>query len=92
MERQYYTELTTTNGEEEVLVTNAAIKTTDVLMALGAGAFAVTGVSLLINSVRKGKRLKEKQDFEARIIGRLIAEGASEEEIQNAKDLLKRVI
>lgn len=92
MERQDYTELTTTNGEEEVLVTNAAIKTTDVLMALGAGVFAVTGVSLLINSVRKGKRLKEKQDFEARIIGRLIAEGASEEEIQNAKDLLKRVI
>lgn len=92
MERQDYTELTTTNGEEEVLVTNAAIKTTDVLMALGAGVFAVTGVSLLINSVRKGKRLKEKQDFEARIIGRLIVEGASEEEIQNAKDLLKRVI
>ena len=54
--------------------------------------FALTGLSLLVNSVRKGKRLKEKQDFEARIIANLIAEGASQEEIQNAKDLLKRTI
>lgn len=82
----------TINNEEEVLVTNVAIKATDVLMAIGAGVFAVTGVSLLINSVRKGKRLKEKQDFEARIIASLVAEGASEREIQNARELLKKTI
>lgn len=92
MERENNQQLTTMEYEEEVLVTNAAIKTTDVLMAVGAGVFAVTGVSLLINSVRKGKRLKEKQDFEARIIAGLIADGASEVEIQNAKDLLKKMI
>lgn len=91
MERYEDQQLTTVR-EEEVLVTNTAIKTTDVLMAIGAGVFAVTGVSLLVNSVRKGKRLKEKQDFEARIIGGLIAEGASEAEIQNARDLLRRMI
>ena len=91
MERYENQQLTNIN-EEKVLVTNVAIKTTDVLMAVGAGVFALTGLSLLVNSVRKGKRLKEKQDFEARIIANLIAEGASQEEIQNAKDLLKRTI
>lgn len=91
MERDNNQQLTNIN-EEEVLVTNAAIKTTDILMTIGAGAFALTGIGLLVNSIRKNKRLKEKQDFEARIIANLIAEGASQEEIQNAKDLLKRTI
>lgn len=85
-------QLTTIENEEEVLVTNAAIKTTDVLITIGAGALALTGVSLLVNSIRKGKRLKEKQDFEARILGRLIADGASEEEILEAKKLLSKTI
>lgn len=84
-------QLATVNEEEEVLVTNAAIKTTDVLMAVGAGLFAVTGVSMLINSVRKGKRLKEREDFESRIIARLMQEGASPEEIQNAKEILSKM-
>lgn len=92
MEIENNQQLTTIGNEEEVLVTNVAIKTSDVLMALGAGVFALTGISLLVNSHRKGKRLKEKQDFEARIIAGLIAEGASEAEIQNAKDLLERMI
>ncbi len=91
MDRENNQQLTTIEEEQEVLVTNAAIKTTDVLMAVGAGVFAVTGVSLLVNSLRKGKRLKEKQDFEARIIANLIAEGASQEEINNAKEILKRI-
>lgn len=91
MERDNNQQLTNIN-EEEVLVTNAAIKTTDILMTIGAGAFALTGIGLLVSSIRKNKRLKEKQDFEARIIANLIAEGASQEEIQNAKDLLKRTI
>ena len=91
MDRENNQQLTTIEEEQEVLVTNAAIKTTDVLMAVGAGVFAVTGVSLLVNSLRKGKRLKEKQDFEARIIANLIAEGASQEEINNAKEILRRL-
>ena len=60
-------------------------------MAVGAGLFAVTGVSMLVNSIRKGKRLKERQDFESRIIANLIAEGASQEEIDNAKEILRRL-
>lgn len=91
MERDNNQQLTNIN-EEEVLVTNAAIKTTDVLMAIGAGAFALTGISLLVNTVRKNKRLKEKQDFEARIIERLIEQGASKEEIANAMELLRKTI
>ena len=91
MDRENNQQLTTINEEEEVLVTNAAIKATDVLMAVGAGLFAVTGVSVLINSVRKGKRLKEREDFESRIIANLIKEGASQEEIENAKEILRKM-
>ena len=91
MERDNNQQLTNIN-EEEVLVTNAAIKTTDILMTIGAGAFALTGIGLLVNTVRKNKRLKEKQDFEARIIARLVEQGASKEEIANAMELLRKTI
>lgn len=79
------------NNDEEVLVTNVAIKTTDVLWMFAAGTCALAGGYALLNQSRKGKRLKEKQDFEARIIANLIAEGASEDEILNAKKLLSKI-
>lgn len=91
MERDNNQQLTNIN-EEEVLVTNAAIKTTDILMTIGAGAFALTGIGLLVNTVRKNKRLKEKQDFEARILARLVEQGSSEEEIANVMELLRKTI
>ena len=91
MERDNNQQLTNIN-EEEVLVTNAAIKTTDILRTIGAGAFALTGIGLLVKTVRENKRLKEKQDFEARILARLVEQGASEEEIANAMELLRKTI
>lgn len=79
------------NDKEEVLVTNVAIKTTDVLLTVAAGALAIAGIGAVINQSRKGKRLKEQQDFEARIISNLIAEGASEAEIENARKILSKI-
>lgn len=91
MERDNNQQLTNIN-EEEVLVTNAAIKTTDILMTIGAGAFALTGIGLLVSSIRKNKRLKERQDFENRILARLVEQGASKEEIADAMELLRKTI
>lgn len=76
---------------EKELVTNVAIKTTDVLMAVAAGAFAAAGIGVLINQCRKGAKLRDQNDFETRIISNLIAEGATEEEILNAKKILKKI-
>ncbi len=80
-------EVTTT---EEVLVTNTAIKATDILGAVAAGALAIAGIGAIFNVRRKKKILEEQANFKERIIADLIREGASEEEIENATKLLTK--
>lgn len=83
-------ELMTMETQEEKYVTNVAIKTTDVLCAIGAGVFALAGIGTLLNVRKKKAILEKKESFKENIIKRLIVDGASEEEIKNAKELLDK--
>ena len=83
-------ELMTKETQEEMYVTNVAIKTTDVLCAIGAGVFALAGIGTLLNVRKKKAILDKKQTFKENIIRGLIVDGASEEEIKNAKELLDK--
>lgn len=83
-------ELMTMETQEEKYVTNVAIKTTDVLCAIGAGVFALAGIGTLLNVRKKKAILEKKETFKENIIKRLIVDGASEEEIKNAKELLDK--
>lgn len=71
--------------EEEILVTNAAIKATDVLALIGAGAFAATGVICLIDKLKRRKAKKNKDestdDFKTILIQKMVQEGCGSEEI-----------
>ena len=79
--------------EEEILVTNAAIKATDVLALIGAGAFAATGVICLIDKLKKRRKANKltKEDFQQILIRNMTQEGCSPEEInrvlKNFEDL-----
>ena len=83
-------ELMTMETQEEKYVTNVAIKTTDVLCAIGAGVFALAGIGTLLNVRKKKAILEKKESFKENIIKQLIVDGASEEEIKNAKELLDK--
>lgn len=83
-------ELMTMETQEEKYVTNVAIKTTDVLCAIGAGVFALAGIGTLLNVRKKKAILEKKETFKENIIKGLIVDGASEEEIKNAKELLDK--
>lgn len=83
-------ELMTMETQEEKYVTNVAIKTTDVLCAIGAGVFALAGIGTLLNVRKKKAILEKKESFKENIIKGLIVDGASEEEIKNAKELLDK--
>lgn len=83
-------ELMTMETQEEKYVTNVAIKTTDVLCAIGAGVFALAGIGTLLNVRKKKAILEKKETFKENIIRRLIVDGASDEEIKNAKELLDK--
>lgn len=83
-------ELMTMETQEEKYVTNVAIKTTDVLCAIGAGVFALAGIGTLLNVRKKKAILDKKQAFKENIIKGLIVDGASEEEIKNAKELIDK--
>lgn len=80
----------TMETQEEKYVTNVAIKTTDVLCAIGAGVFALAGIGTLLNVRKKKAILEKKESFKENIIKQLIVDGASEEEIKNAKELLDK--
>ena len=69
--------------EEEILVTNAAIKATDVLALIGAGAFAATGVICLIDKLKKRRKANKltKDDFKTILIQKMVQEGCGSEEI-----------
>ena len=83
-------ELMTMETQEEKYVTNVAIKTTDVLCAIGAGVFALAGIGTLLNVRKKKAILEKKETFKENIIKGLIVDGASEEEIKNAKELIDK--
>jgi len=76
--------------KEEVLVTNGAIKTTDVLGLIGAAAFAATGITCLVKSIRKKETPDRNVTIIQSVMTNLINEGASAEEIENAKKLLEK--
>ena len=80
----------TMETQEEKYVTNVAIKTTDVLCAIGAGVFALAGIGTLLNVRKKKAILEKKESFKENIIKGLIVDYASEEEIENAKELLDK--
>lgn len=72
--------------EEEILVTNAAIKATDVLALIGAGAFAATGIICLIDKLKKRRKADKSKDnfkneFQQILIQKMVQEGCSSEEI-----------
>ena len=83
-------ELMTMETQEEKYVTNVAIKTTDVLCAIGARVFALAGIGTLLNVRKKKAILEKKETFKENIIKGLIVDCASEEEIKNAKELLDK--
>ena len=75
--------------EEEILVTNAAIKATDVLALIGAGAFAATGIICLIDKLKKRRKAKKNKDeftddFKTNLIQKMVQEGCGSEEINRA--------
>lgn len=72
--------------EEEILVTNAAIKATDVLALIGAGAFAATGIICLIDKLKQRRKAKKNKDeftddFKTILIQKMVQEGCGSEEI-----------
>lgn len=82
--------------EEEILVTNAAIKATDVLALIGAGAFAATGIICLIDKLKQRRKAKKNKDeftddFKTILIQKMVQEGCGSEEInrvlKNFEDL-----
>ena len=75
---------------EEVLVTNAAIKATDVMALVGVTAFAAGGVYWLINKRKQKKLLDERQAFQDRMLKHLEDSGASEEVIKQSIEILNK--
>ena len=82
--------------EEEILVTNAAIKATDVLALIGAGAFAATGIICLIDKLKQRRKTKKNKDeftddFKTILIQKMVQQGCGSEEInrvlKNFEDL-----
>ena len=82
--------------EEEILVTNAAIKATDVFALIGAGAFAATGIICLIDKLKQRRKAKKNKDeftddFKTILIQKMVQEGCGSEEInrvlKNFEDL-----
>ena len=82
--------------EEEILVTNAAIKATDVLALIGAGAFAATGIICLIDKLKQRRKAKKNKDeftddFKTILIQKMVQQGCGSEEInrvlKNFEDL-----
>ena len=72
--------------EEEILVTNAAIKATDVFALIGAGAFAATGIVCLIDKLKQRRKAKKNKDeftddFKTILIQKMVQEGCGSEEI-----------
>ena len=75
--------------EEEVLVTNTAIKATDVLALIGAGAFAATGVMCLIKSIKKKMVVKDyNKETREDIILRMVQQGYTTEQIVEVTKIL----
>ena len=75
--------------EEEVLVTNPAIKATDVLALIGAGAFAATGVTCLIKSFKKKMGAKDyNKETRKDIIFRMMDKGYTSEQIAEVTKIL----
>ena len=75
--------------EEEILVTNAAIKATDVLALIGAGAFTATGIICLIDKLKKRRKAKSKEEFQNILIQKMLDENCSFESINSLKESLK---
>ena len=82
--------------EEEILVTNAAIKATDILALIGAGAFAATGIICLIDKLKQRRKAKKNKDeftddFKTILIQKMVQQGCGSEEInrvlKNFEDL-----
>ena len=75
--------------EEEVLVTNAAVKATDVLALIGAGAFAATGVMCLIKSIKKKMGAKDyNKETRKDIIFRMMDQGYTSDQIAEVTKIL----
>lgn len=76
--------------EEEVYVTNGAIKATDVLGCIAAGAFALTGLTCLYKAVQTKKQRKVNEDTKASVLAQMIKDGCTPEQIQNASELMDK--
>ncbi len=86
-------EMEVINQEEEVLVTNAAIKATDVLALIGAGAFAATGVMCLIRLIKKKTVVKDyNKETREDIVSRMIKEGYTPEQIADVIKILDQCL
>ena len=91
MEIRNDNQLQNNNETEEVLVTNAAIKATDVLFAVGMGAWASFAIVGVYKKVKEIKAQKEQLSFNQRVIARMLEEGRSQEEITNVAELLSQI-
>lgn len=84
--------LMNTNNQEMEVVKEKKLKTLDVLVCIAAGTLAVSGCVSLFKKVRRNKTAEaEAQAFQERIIADMIRNGATLDEIQNAKDLLDKL-
>ena len=84
--------LMNTNNQEMEVVKEKKLKTSDVLVCIAAGTLAVSGCVSLFKNVRRNKTAEaEAQAFQERIIADMIRNGATLDEIQNAKDLLDKL-
>ena len=84
--------LMNTNNQEMEVVKEKKLKTSDVLVCIAAGTLAVSGCVSLFKKVRRNKTAEaEVQAFQERIIADMIRNGATLDEIQNAKDLLDKL-
>lgn len=84
--------LMNTNNQEMEVVKEKKLKTSDVLVCIAAGTLAVSGCVSLFKKVRRSKTAEaEAQAFQERIIADMIRNGATLDEIQNAKDLLDKL-
>lgn len=82
----------TNNQEMEVVKEKKKLKTSDVLVCIAAGTLAVSGCVSLYKKVRRNKTAEaEAQAFQERVIADMIRNGATLDEIQNAKDLLDKL-
>lgn len=78
----------TVKTEEEVIVTNAAIKATDVLVLLGAGAFAASGGIALYRQYKKKKQEDAIYNFKNNMTDNLRSKGYTEDEIKLAMKMI----